>query len=98
MDLDFREHRLATARLLAGIAIMQLSAQFLKNRVQAPILFLLSGKDELADTKTSRRFSQSLKVEDKEIILYPEMLHALSIELGRKMVFEDISRWIEKRI
>ena len=98
MDLDFREHRLATARFLVSIAFSQIRAQFLKNRVHTPILFLLSGKDELADTKASRRFFQSLKAEDKEIFLYPGMLHALSIELGKERVFEDILRWIEKRI
>lgn len=98
MDSDSREHRLTTARLLVNIALSQIRAQYLKNRIRAPILFLLSGKDELADTKTGRSFFQSLKAKDKEIILYPEMLHALSIELGKKRVFEDILRWVEERI
>lgn len=98
MDSDSREHRLTTARFLVNIAISQIRAQYLKNRVRAPILFLLSGKDELADTRASQDFFQNLRMEDKDIILYPEMRHALSIELGRENVFGDILKWVERRI
>lgn len=98
MDADSQEHRYATARLLFGIVFAQIRAQFLRNRVCAPVLFLLSGKDELANTKASQNFFQGLRIEDKEIILYPEMRHALSIELGREKVFGDILEWIEKRL
>ena len=98
MDSDSREHRLTTARFLLNIALSQIRARYLKNRVRAPILFLLSGKDELADTRASQLFFQSLKTEDKEVFLYPEMRHALSIELDREKVFEDILKWMEKRL
>ena len=98
MDADPREHRLATARLLLNIALSQIRAQYLKNRARAPILFLLSGRDELADSAASRSFFQSLKREDKAIFLYPEMRHALSIELGKEEAFADILKWVEKRL
>jgi alpha-beta hydrolase superfamily lysophospholipase len=98
MDSDSREHRLTTARLLLNIVLSQIRAQYLKNRIRAPILFLLSGKDELADTRASQSFFQSLKTEDKGVFLYPEMRHALSIELGREKVFGDILEWIKIRI
>lgn len=98
MDSDPREHRLATARLLLAIVFSQMNAQFLKNRMRISVLFLLSGKDAFSDTNASRRFFQGLTIEDKEIILYPEMRHALSIELGRENVFGDILKWTEKRL
>lgn len=98
MDSDPREHRLATARLLSGILFSQLRVQFLKDRILTPILFLLSGKDAFADIKASRRFFKELPIKDKEIILYPQMLHALSIELEREKVFGDVLRWMERRI
>ena len=39
-----------------------------------------------------------LPLKDKTKSEYPEMLHALSIELGREKVFADILNWLEKRI
>lgn len=98
MDADPLEHRLATVRLLLNIASSQIRAQSIRNEVYASILFLLSGKDELADTRASQNFFRGLKTEDKEIIIYPEMRHALSIELERERVFADILRWTERRI
>lgn len=98
MDADPLEHRLATVRLLFNIVSSQIRAQYLRSAVYAPILFLLSGKDELADAKASQKFFRGLKTEDKEIILYHEMRHALSIELEREKVFKDILKWTERRI
>lgn len=98
MDANPLEHRLATARLLLNIVSSQIRAQSLRSAVYAPILFLISGKDELADAKASQKLFQGLKTEDKEIILYPEMRHALSIELEREKVFKDILGWTERRL
>ena len=36
--------------------------------------------------------------EDKQLIEYPEMFHALSIDLDREKVFADILNWVERRI
>lgn len=98
MDSEPQEHRLATARLLLAIVFSQVSVQFFKKRMRIPVLFLLAGKDTFSDTNSSRRFFQSLNINDKEIVLYPQMHHALSIELDREKVFEDMLKWIEIRI
>jgi len=45
----------------------------------------------------SEKVFRGLKTKDKKIIMYPEMYHALSIELAREKVFEDILRWLIKR-
>jgi len=96
MDQDLREHRLATARFLVSILAMQLYANTVKTRLKIPALFLLAGNDALVDTRAIRAVFNGLTLADKSIIEYPEMLHALSIDLGREKVFGDVCRWIEK--
>ena len=98
MDSSELEHRLATPKLLANIALAQARAIILKNRLQTPTLFLLAGVDKLVDSETAKRIFKSLSLNDKEIRRYPDMYHALSIEIGKEKVFEDILKWIENRL
>ena len=51
-----------------------------------------------ADGIPNRRLFAKLSIADKTIVEYPEMLHALSIELGREEVFRDILDWAGPRI
>lgn len=97
MDDDEREHRLATSGLLVRIAGLQARAVISKNRMAVPILFLLAGNDKLVDPEASRRVFERIETEDKTIIEYPDMYHALSVEKDREKVFEDIFSWINKR-
>jgi len=98
MDSDTREHRLATSRLLVETALAQIRAGGLKNRLKIPVLFLLSGKDLLTVPEESAKIFKSLRLENKALISYPDMYHALSIDLGREKVFEDILQWSNKLI
>lgn len=98
MDASPLEHRLATPKLLANIALAQARAIILKNRLQTPTLFLLAGVDKLINPGAAKRVFENLSLDDKEIKEYPNMYHALSIELGKEKVFEDILKWMEKRI
>ena len=98
LDEDPREHRLATAGLLRGIVLAQLRSEVFARRIKMSVLFMLAGQDELVRSETSERIFGSLKTEDKTLIKYPEMRHALSIERGREKVFADILQWLRKRI
>lgn len=98
MDANTLEHRLATPKMLLNIGLAQVRLKILKNRLKVPVLFLVAGDDSLVNTGSSKRFFRSLSVEDKELIEYPGMHHALSIEYGKEKVFEDISGWVLKRI
>jgi alpha-beta hydrolase superfamily lysophospholipase len=98
MEASVKEHRLASAKLLINTFFAQLRAGFMKGELSIPTLFLIAGKDSLVDAETSRNVFQALKTQDKAIVEYPEMLHALSIELGREKVFADIVKWIEQRL
>nr|MBC8428746.1 alpha/beta hydrolase [FCB group bacterium] len=54
--------------------------------------------DTLVDPKASKSVFKGLKHKDKKLIEYPEMYHALSIDIGRETVFNDILKWIVERI
>lgn len=97
MDADERELRLASARLLFGIALSQARSILLKERLTTPVLFLVAGQDKLVDPAASLSIFKGLKLKDKTIIEYPAMYHALSIDVGRESVFADILNWLVKR-
>jgi len=96
LDMDRREHKLATARLLFETALAQIKSPILRNKLKIPTLFLLSGNDSLVDMKASERIFENLKVKNKKIIAYPDMQHALSVETGKEKVFRDMLGWLEE--
>jgi alpha-beta hydrolase superfamily lysophospholipase len=98
MDANPAEHRFATTSLLISIIIEQIRAMTLKNKLKIPVLFMAAGKDYLVDEKLVRKVFYSMKVKDKEIVEYPELLHALPIELERQKVFDDVLTWVNKKI
>lgn len=98
MEADEREHRLASSRLLFNTLLAQPKSFKYSNRIKIPVLFLLAGEDKLVNPDAAKNFFKGLKTEDKELIEYPGMYHALSIELGREKVFKDAFLWLEKRL
>jgi len=98
MERDDKEHRLASAKMLVNIVIAELRAAFLKERLTTPTLFLIAGRDFLVDARASLNIFKKLKIPDKTIMQYPEMYHALSIDLGREKVFADILKWMQERL
>lgn len=98
MDADPRELRIASSGLLFNTLLAQLAAKKIISSSSLPVLFLLAGKDYLVNPKESKWMFNQLPVKDKTLIDYPEMLHALSIDLGREKVFADIVTWLDKRL
>ena len=98
MDADPLEYRFATARLLFGILLSQIKVALFRNKIDIPVLFLLSGEDILVDSNVSVRVFEGLKNSNKQIIEYTGMYHALTIEKDRERVFADIYAWIGKNI
>jgi alpha-beta hydrolase superfamily lysophospholipase len=93
------ELRLASAKLLLEILFAQMKVKNAAKQIaNSPSLFLLSGKDYLVDEKFGEKLIAGFKLNDKTVIKYPEMLHALSIELGREKVFADVLNWLLARI
>ncbi|MCK5451024.1 MAG: lysophospholipase [Candidatus Omnitrophica bacterium] len=98
MNEDKREHRMATSKLLVQTVIAQIKVMMMKGRIEIPVLFLLAGQDKLVDSAVSEKVFEGLKTKDKKIDVYPEMYHALSIELDKERVFDDILVWIKERL
>jgi alpha-beta hydrolase superfamily lysophospholipase len=96
MNADPREIRVASPKLLITILLEQIRARSLTPHT--PSLFLIAGKDYLVDESAGRKLFAKLKLSDKKLIEYPDMLHALSIDLGREKVFTDIMNWLDGRI
>lgn len=97
MEKDPTEHKSVSSKLIYELIAAQVKAAALKEKVKTPLLFLLAGDDKLVDSRASKRIFKSLGVQDKTLIEYPGMYHALSIDLGREKVFQDIVNWVKTR-
>jgi len=97
MDADPGELRIGSLACLMSTLREQGRSKKLAARLGIPVLFLISGIDYLVDERASRQLFAKLPIADKTILEYPEMLHALSIDLGRAKVFRDILDWAGPR-
>lgn len=97
LDTDEREYRSASANLLINIILAQARGFSNKNKIIMPVLFLLAGHDLVVDSRTSRKVFQGITAADKTLIEYPQNYHALSIDLDREKIFQDILNWANKR-
>ncbi len=91
------EYRMVSSKLLFNILLEQIRVHVLKPEIKIPVLFLISGEDDIADAKTAEKVFKKLRSPDKHIVCYAQMRHALSIERERKKVFEDILTWVDSR-
>lgn len=97
IDADKKGYRVATPKMLFNIFLAQISAT--AQPINVPVLFQLgSDQDSLVDAKEIKKIFQRLRAKDKKIIQYPDMRHALSVDLGREKVFSDIVAWADKKI
>lgn len=98
MDKDPRELRVASARILINIMLEGMRASSSAGKIKLPSLFIIPGKDRVIDERESRKVFKRLRIKDKELIEYPELLHAPYIEKDREKVFADILNWLERHI
>ena len=91
------ELRQASLKLLASFLPEQSRARHRAGRLAVPVLLLASGHDLLVDERAERQLFGRLALADKTFIEYRDMLHALSIDLGRERVFQDIINWAGPR-
>jgi alpha-beta hydrolase superfamily lysophospholipase len=98
LDTNPHELRVASAGLLVGILLEQLRAGRLVRGLRDPALFLHAGVDGFGDVRASRAIFNRIPGADKTLNFYPEMHHALHIDLGKEVVFQDMHTWIQKRM
>ena len=70
------------------------------SRMQIPVLMQVAGDDQLVNADSSRRFFESLTVEDKTLHVYDDLYHEVYNELEdqRRKVLQDLESWLEKHI
>lgn len=98
MEENPLELRTASVQLLVQSLLEQIRAPWGLRRITQPLLFLLAGRDFLVKPQVSVKIFRQLQLADKQLIHFPEMRHALSIEQGREAVFEDAYAWLQARI
>jgi acylglycerol lipase len=98
MDNDPREIRIASAELLLQNILAQNHAKWHAAEIKIPTLFLLPGKDTVVSTQDSKKLYQKIVAKNKKMIEYPDMRHALSIDLDKEKVFADIWEWLTPQI
>jgi len=98
MDSDPLEYRSISSALVFGILMAQVRARSVLKKIRSSVLFLLSGEDMIVDTEISKKIFTGLPSEDKTLKEFPGMYHALSIDLGKETVFEELYKWVEKRL
>jgi len=98
MNANPDEIRVASLRLLGGFLPVQARAGRVAKKLAVPTLFLIPGIDHLVDERANRKVFKKIGFADKTLIEYPEMLHALSLDIGREIVFRDILDWAGQRL
>lgn len=98
MNANPDELRVASIKLMAGFLPLQSKVGRVAKKLEVPTLFLVPGVDHLVDERAGHKVFRKLALADKTLIEYPEMFHALSIDLGREKVFRDILDWTDKRV
>ncbi|MCX6571233.1 MAG: alpha/beta fold hydrolase [Candidatus Aminicenantes bacterium] len=97
MNASPDELRVASLKCLFNFLPEQAGSRRLAKKLAVPTLFLIPGADLLVDERAGRKMFQKLPLADKTLLEYPDMLHALSIDLGREKVFKDILDWVAPR-
>ncbi len=92
------ELREASLKCMFNFLPEQAGSGKLAKKLAVPTLFLIPGIDHLVDEGAGRMMFRKLPLADKTLLEYPDMLHALSIDLGREKVFKDILDWAAPRI
>ncbi len=98
LDHDPIESRQVSARFMVNYFLAETAARKSRDRWVMPVLFLVAGEDKIVDPQRTKSIFRWMDAQDKEMIKYPEMFHALSIELGKEKVFFDILNWVKKRL
>ncbi len=98
LSSDPREYRAISAGSILQIQLFQIRAIFAAKKIMTSSLFLIAGEDKLVNPRASAEIFRRLAASDKALVDFPGMYHSLSIELGKEKVFEEIRRWVEKRM
>jgi acylglycerol lipase len=98
LNNDPLEYRTVSARFAVDILAAQIKAAAASKDIKDNVLFLVSGEDLIVDPAVSRRIFDGLGSGDKTFLEFSGMYHALSIDLGKEDVFEELFNWAQNRL
>jgi alpha-beta hydrolase superfamily lysophospholipase len=98
MNASHDELRRASIKLMAGFLPVQVRAARLARKLETPTLFIIPGVDHLVDERGGYKIFRKIAAADKTLLEYPDMFHALCIDLGREKVFAAILDWAARRV
>jgi len=68
------------------------------DKVPGPLLMQISGRDNVVSQAASEAFFKTLPIQDKQLIVYPGMLHEIYNEVGREKPIADLKRWLGQQL
>lgn len=98
IDKDPLYGRNATPRWFVESNRAQLEALGFGSDIKVPVYMLLGEKDGIASVPANKEFFATLGTADKQLKVYPGMLHEIWNETGREEVWRDISQWISQHL
>lgn len=63
--------------------------------ISCPVLFMLAGRDRIAENVATRRFAEEFPASQRTIIDYPQACHTLEFEPNRDQFIADLLGWLE---
>ncbi|HVN67735.1 MAG TPA: alpha/beta fold hydrolase [Candidatus Sulfotelmatobacter sp.] len=97
MDSNPDEYRSASVKLLVNTLLAQIKSASLAKRFRLPVLLQVAGHDVMISAPTAKKIFAKIGSSDKTLLEYPDMVHALYIDLDREKVYADILAWLDKR-
>ena len=94
---DAQVHHLISARLYCEVLSMLKQKKEIAGRIKKPVLVLQAGEDRIVSKKDTLSFYDDLKVDDRELEVYPGFYHEILNETVRQAVFSRIANWMLKR-
>ena len=93
-------HDRVSARFFTELMAAMESVNHQAADLQVPILMQLAGEDHLVNAESSKHFFNSLKVEDRTLLVYDDLYHEIyNAPTGEKeRVLDDLVAWLEKKM
>ncbi|HYR55963.1 MAG TPA: alpha/beta hydrolase [Myxococcaceae bacterium] len=98
VERDHLYNRSVTPRWFSESNAAQWQAREMAPKIQLPIYVVCGAEDPVASTPTTREFFERIGSADKQYQEYPGMRHEVLNEVGKEVVWKDISRWISKHL
>ncbi len=91
-------HRRLSLRSFLEMERLQQRVRAQADQLTLPSLFLVAGDDRICNGRTTKDFFEQIASRDKTLRWYDGMFHEVFNESDRRIVFNDLCRWVTKRI